>query len=43
METQALKDLLKNGLAAHKAGSKTAAKGTDEIYDDAKTPNCATS
>ena len=36
MEQQGLKELLKKGFAAMKAGSNVAAKATDEIQDDAK-------
>lgn len=38
MDTQALKDLIKDGLAAHKAGSEVAAKATDEIKNAATNP-----
>lgn len=36
METQNLKELIKQGFAAMKAGSKVAAEATDEIQNDAK-------
>jgi ferritin-like metal-binding protein YciE len=36
MEQQGLKELLKKGFAAMKAGSNVAAQATDEILDDAK-------
>ncbi len=36
METQNLKELIKQGFAAMKAGSNVAAKATDEIENDAK-------
>jgi ferritin-like metal-binding protein YciE len=35
MNTEALKQLVKDGLAAQKSGSKIAAKATDEIQDSA--------
>ena len=35
MNTEALKELIKGGLAAQQAGSKVAAKATDDIQDDA--------
>ena len=35
MNSTALKELIKNGLAAQQAGSKVAAKATDDIQDDA--------
>jgi ferritin-like metal-binding protein YciE len=35
MNTEALKQLVKDGLAAQHAGSKVAAKATDDILDDA--------
>ncbi|MGI4834319.1 MAG: ferritin-like domain-containing protein [Janthinobacterium lividum] len=35
MNTEDLKQLVKNGLAAQQAGSKVAAKATDDIQDDA--------
>ncbi|WP_419800713.1 DUF892 family protein [Mucilaginibacter sp.] len=38
MENQALKELIKQGFAAMKAGSKVAAEATDEIQNDAKNP-----
>lgn len=38
MNTQDLKDLIKDGLAAQQGGSKVAAKATDEIKDDATSP-----
>lgn len=34
MNSEALKKLIKNGLAAQQAGSKVAAKATDDIQDD---------
>jgi ferritin-like metal-binding protein YciE len=36
MEQQGLKELIKKGFAAMKAGSKVAAEATDEIQNDAK-------
>lgn len=38
MKTDDLKQLIKDGLAAQKAGSKVAAAATDEISNDAKNP-----
>ena len=38
MNTEALKQLIKNGLSAQKAGSKVAAAATSEILNDAKNP-----
>lgn len=35
MNTEALKQLIKDGLAAQQAGTKVAAKATDDISDDA--------
>jgi ferritin-like metal-binding protein YciE len=35
MNSEALKQLIKDGLSAQQAGSKVAAKATDEIQDDA--------
>ncbi|RZK98869.1 MAG: DUF892 family protein, partial [Hymenobacter sp.] len=42
MNTEALKQLIKDGLAAQQAGSKVAAKATDEILDDATNPELKT-
>lgn len=39
MNTEALKQLVKDGLAAQHAGSKVAAKATDDILDDATSPD----
>jgi len=38
MNTEALKQLVKDGLAAQQSGSKVAAAATDEIQNDAKHP-----
>lgn len=38
MNTEDLKQLVKDGLAAQQAGSKVAAKATDDILDDATNP-----
>ncbi|OUJ70166.1 YciE/YciF ferroxidase family protein [Hymenobacter crusticola] len=38
MNTEDLKELVKNGLAAQQAGSQVAAAATDEIQNDAKHP-----
>ncbi|GGF12562.1 DUF892 family protein [Hymenobacter cavernae] len=38
MNTEALKQLIKDGLSAQQAGSKVAATATDEIQNDAKHP-----
>jgi ferritin-like metal-binding protein YciE len=42
MDTKDLKQLIKDGLAAQKAGSKVAAKATDDIQDDATNPELKT-
>ena len=42
MNTEALKDLIKDGLAAQQAGSKVAAKATADILDDATNPELKT-
>lgn len=39
MNTEALTQLVKDGLAAQQAGSKVAAKATDDILDDATHPD----
>jgi ferritin-like metal-binding protein YciE len=42
MNTEDLKQLIKDGLSAQQAGSKVAAKATDEILDDATNPELKT-
>jgi ferritin-like metal-binding protein YciE len=42
MNTEDLKQLIKDGLSAQQAGSKVAAKATDEIQDDATNPELKT-
>jgi ferritin-like metal-binding protein YciE len=42
MNTDDLKQLIKDGLAAQQAGSKVAAKATDDILDDATDPELKT-